>query len=87
MNHIHNQKIWTILIQAKLYKPKTKENLAPQKNSQISTDLLMRRLDLLLLDLKRSLFETNKTKNTTIKKAATGVEEMMGTGQRWYVVE
>jgi hypothetical protein len=41
----------------------------PQKNSKKSTDLLLRRLDLLLLDKKWFLFKTNKTINTTIKKS------------------
>jgi hypothetical protein len=30
----------------------------------------LRRLDLLLIDLKRSLFKTNKTRNTTIKNSS-----------------
>jgi hypothetical protein len=45
--------------------------------------MLMRTLDLLLLDPKRSLF----TINTTIKNSNSRMEEMMGTGQRWHVVE
>jgi hypothetical protein len=32
--------------------------------------LFLRRLDLLLIDLKRSLFKINKTRNTTIKNSS-----------------
>ena len=44
---------------------------------------LHRRL-LTRVDLRRRklLLKTNKTRNITIKKIATGVEEMMGTGHR-----
>jgi hypothetical protein len=50
--------------------------------------MLMRRLDLLLLDPKRSLFKTNKTRNTTIKNSnkSDGGDDGY-TGQRWHVVE
>ena len=48
-------------------KEKTKETQSPQKNSQKNIDLLLRILDLLIIDPKRSLFKTNKTRSTTIK--------------------
>jgi hypothetical protein len=36
---------------------------------------------------KKLLFKTNKTKNTTIKNNNRNGGEMMGTGQRWHVLE
>jgi hypothetical protein len=76
--------VWTILIQAKLHKIKNRENLAPTKNSKKSTNLLMRKLDLFLLDSRRSLFKTNKTRNTAIKKSS---DQSGGNDGHWASVD
>ena len=68
MDHIHNPKVWTILIQIKLKKKKNKENLtSTEKQPKRYAPKKIRSTP---SRPKTVLFKTNKTKNITIKSSS-----------------